>query len=55
MISLSKGLPGIVIEGSCEYPIQRIIGNGVSNPLDVVRQLAVSSGAIVFRVDDLLD
>ena len=35
--------------------IRRTVGDGVSNPFDVIRELALPTGAIVFRVNESFD
>ena len=47
MVGLCEQLPSIVVEGIGEDPVGRGVGNGVTDPFDVVGELASMSGAIV--------
>ena len=52
-VSPSQLLTSFTVEGSRKDPIRLVVGDGVSSPFVVLRELAMPSGAIVLRIDDL--
>ncbi len=55
MISLSQCLPSIAIKSSGQYPIGQVVGYRVTNPFDVIRELAALPSVVVLQVNDLLN
>ena len=44
-----------IVECTGKNPVRWVVRNWVANPLDVVEQLAVPTGAVVLGIDDALD
>ena len=55
MVGLCEQLPSVVVEGVGEDPVGRGVGNGVTDPFDVVGELTSTSGTVVLRIYDPLD
>ena len=55
MISLSEEFPSGIVESVGKYPVRRSVGDGVSDPLDMVRELTPASGMIVLRIYEAFD
>jgi hypothetical protein len=50
MIHIGQDLSSFIIEGVSQDPIRRVVGDGVTNPFDMVTKLALLSGLVVLRV-----
>jgi len=55
MKGVRDGFASIVIERVGQNPVRWIIGDWISDPLDVVEELTLASYAVVFRVNDAVD
>ena len=55
VIGVGEEVSSVVFEGVGENPVRRIIGNGVSDPLNVVGKLALAARPVVLRVEDAVD
>jgi len=55
MEGVRDGFASIVVKSIGQNPVRWIIGDWISNPLDVVEELTLVSYAVVFQVDDAVD
>jgi len=55
MKGVCDGFASIVVERVGQNPVGWIIGDWISDPLDMVEELTLASYAVVFRVDDAVD
>ena len=55
MKGVRDGFASIVVERVGQNPVGWIIGDWISNPLDMVEELTLASYAVVFRVNDAVD
>ena len=55
VIGVGEEASSVVFKGVGEDPVGRIIGNGVSDPLNVVGKLALAARPVVLRVEDAVD
>jgi len=55
MKGVCNGFASIVVERVGQNPVRWIIGDWISDPLDVVEELTLALYAVVFRVDDAVD
>jgi len=55
MKGVRDGFASIVVECVGQNPVGWIIGDWISDPLDMVEELTLALYAVVFRVDDAVD
>jgi len=55
VIDVCNELSGSVVDGVGEDPIGGVIRDGITDPLDMIQELALATYPIVFRVQDPFD
>jgi len=55
MKGIRNGFASIVVECVGQNPVGWIIGDWISDPLDMVEELTLASYVVVFQVDDAVD
>ena len=55
MEGICNGFASIVIKSISQNPVGSIVGDWITNPLDMVEELTLASYTVVFQVDDAVD
>ena len=55
MEGICDGFASIIVESFSQNPVRWIVGDWISNPLDMVEELTLASYAVVFQVDDAVN
>jgi hypothetical protein len=50
VIRIGQDSSSFIIKGVSQDPIGRVVGDGVTNPFDMIAELAFPSGPVVLRV-----
>ena len=55
VVCFSQESSSIIVECISENPVSWVVGDQVSDPLDMVQKLTSAAYLVVFRVDDMFD